>query len=605
MNFPYIISAFFVVFYSSISVAGENVCVDTANAVSEGSDKTKLEKFLKVQWTYLMNEFPEWATYTGFAGQNGRWTDYSEAALQRRDREAVCQLNALKKINRSQLIGEDRVTYDLSKRSFEKDIEGQKFDDEYLVLSHLGGVHMGLADTLNDMPTQTESDYKNMLSRLDRFSLLVEQNEALLRKGLAKKVTPVKMFLERVPKQFDRVLSDKIEDSPIFEPFKNIKADISAEQKEKIKLQALETIKDKVYPSLKKLKTFLEKEYIPNARESISFSDMPNGKEWYAYQVKSYTTTDQTPEELHQLGLSEVARILKEMEAVKNEVKFKGSLKEFNAYLLKDSQFFYKDKEELLTGYRDIAKRIDPELPRLFKTLPRLTYGVRAMPEYKAKEAPGAYYEGGSIESGRAGYFTANTYDLKARPKWGMEALTLHEAVPGHHFQIALAQELKDMPEIRRFGGDSTAFVEGWALYAESLGSELGFYKDPYSKYGQLTYELWRAIRLVVDTGIHSKGWSRQKAIDYFQENIAKTQLESEVEVDRYITWPGQALAYKVGELKFKELRKYAREQLGDQFDVREFHDEVLKHGTVPMNVLDTATREWVEAVKKRKKKSI
>jgi uncharacterized protein (DUF885 family) len=289
------------------------------------------------------------------------------------------------------------------------------------------------------------------------------------------------------------------------------------------------------------------------------------------------------------------------MKKIRDQVKFKGDGIAFNKFLLTDKQFYYTDKEALLTGYRDIAKRADAELTREFKTLPRLPYGVREMPEYKAKDAPTAYYIGGSIEAGRAGYFEANTYDLKARPKWGMEALTLHEAAPGHHLQIAIAQELKDMPEFRKHM-HYTAFVEGWALYAESLGETMGFYKDPYSKYGQLTYEMWRAVRLVVDTGMHQFGWSRDKAIDYMMANLPKSRLETEVEIDRYITWPGQALAYKIGELKIRELRKRASAALGEDFDKREFHDEVLKNGALPLDVLDKSIEAWISKRKKLKK---
>jgi prolyl oligopeptidase len=292
------------------------------------------------------------------------------------------------------------------------------------------------------------------------------------------------------------------------------------------------------------------------------------------------------------------------MEKIRDEVKFKGDLKAFNRFLLTDKQFYYDDPEALLTGYRDIAKRIDPELPRIFKTLPRLTYGIRAMPAYKAAESPGAYYDEGSLEAGRPGYFTANTTDLPGRPKWGMEALTLHEAVPGHHFQISIAKELRNVPEFRRFRG-YTAFVEGWGLYAESLGPEIGLFKDPYSKYGQLTYEMWRSVRLVVDTGIHAKGWSREQAIAYFGEHMAKAKIETENEVDRYITWPGQALAYKVGQLKFRELREKATAELGASFDEREFHDQLLRHGALPMDVLEKTIGAWIDQEKMKTPKKL
>jgi uncharacterized protein (DUF885 family) len=582
------------------SAAFADVCSNLKAAIAKGSEKQKLDQYLKVQWQNLMMEYPEWATYVGFPGQNDRWSDRSLSAIERRKKEDKCQLAILAKINRAGLKGEDRINFDLSKRNLERQIEGQRFPDEFFVLDHLGGLHMEVADMMRDMPSSSVKEYEDMLSRLDKVPVIEAQTEILLREGLKRKITPVKMFLERVPSQFDRVLTAKVEDSPLFEKFKVIKADIPTETKLAITARAKQIIETKVYPALKALKKFVVEEYIPGAREDIAFSDMPDGKAWYAYKVKGHTTTDLTPDQLHNLGLSEVARIHTEMEAVKDKVKFRGDLNAFNKFLLTDKRFTYDTKEELLAGYRDIAKRIDAELPKMFKTLPRLTYGVREMPEYKAKESPGAYYESGSLEAGRAGYFTANTYDLRARHKWSMEALTAHEGVPGHHFQISIAQELTDLPEIRRHGS-YTAFVEGWGLYAESLGPEINLYNDPYSQYGQLTYEIWRAIRLVVDTGIHSKGWTRQQAIDYFLANMPKSRLESEVEVDRYITWPGQALAYKVGELKFKELRKSAKAELGDNFDLREFHDQLLKHGALPMDVLEKTIHEWVASVKASK----
>jgi uncharacterized protein (DUF885 family) len=317
--------------------------------------------------------------------------------------------------------------------------------------------------------------------------------------------------------------------------------------------------------------------------------------------VRAQTTTDWSPERIHQLGLAEVARIRAEMLTLMQKTGYKGDLGSFFEMLRTDKRFFFGDKRELLEAYRDIAKRIDPELPRLFRTLPRLPYGVWPTPAYSEKTAPTAYYTPGAPELGRPGRFWANTYDLRSRPKWEMEALTLHEAVPGHHLQIARAQELGDVAEFRKWEG-FTAFVEGWGLYAESLGGELGLYQDPYSKFGQLTYEMWRAIRLVVDTGMHAKGWSRAQAIQFFVDNSSKTRHDIEVEIDRYIAWPGQALAYKIGELKLKELRAWAQQELGDKFSIRDFHDEILGAGALPLDVLDGRVRRWVAAEKRAAK---
>lgn len=578
--------------------ATPKVCTQFNTAVVKGTPAAKLKKLMEAMWNFEMIEDPESATFMGFPGQNDRLSDLSLEAIARHDQATACQLAALKKINPGSLRGEDVVTFDLAKRDLEASLEGQKFGRQYLVLSHLGGIHLGIVNLIKDSPKENQTDYSNIITRLKKFPLQIQQTEVLLREGLKHKITPVKMFLARVPGQFDRVLTPKPEDSPLYAQFKEIPPSIPADKAEKIRADALAAITSDVYPALKKLRNFVITVYIPQARETIAWSDMPNGEAWYLFRVKQETTTSMSPDQLHLLGLSEVARIKAEMEKIKDQVKFKGDLKAFNQFLLTDKRFYYSTKEELLEGYRDIGKRIDPELPKLFKTLPRLTYGVRAMADHQAAEAPAAYYNGGSLEAGRPGYFDANTYDLKSRPKWGMEALTLHEAVPGHHLQISLAQEIPGLPKMRT-NNHHTAFVEGWGLYAESLGEDIGLFKDPYSKYGQLTFEMWRSVRLVVDTGIHSKGWTRDQAIDYFMSAMPKSRGEAEVEVDRYITWPGQALAYKVGELKFKELKARAKRELGDDFDIRIFHDELLKHGSLPLDVLEKGIEAWIQNQRK------
>ncbi len=587
------------VFISKTSFADAPICDQLNKVIAKGKPAEKLNHFLALQWTYLMHEAPEWATYVGEPGQNDRLSDMSLEAIARRKKETVCQLEVLKKISSLGLKGEDKINYELAQRNLEVAVEGQKFDSEYLVLDQLGGPHQALADLLNAMPTANLKDYLNMIARLDLFPAFVDQDEILLREGLKRKVTAVRQFLAAVPPQIDHLVTENVDDSPLYQVFKNMGPNFSESEKQNVQRLAKESLKTRVYPRLQKFKKFVVEEYIPGARESIAQTDLPNGKAWYAYNVKTQTTTDLTPDQLHELGLKEVERISEEMKKLRDQMHYKGSAEDFNKFLLTDSQFYYTNKEDLLSGYRSIAKKIDPELPKLFKELPRLTYGVREMPEYKAKESPGAYYEEGSISAGRAGFFTANTYDLKARPKWSMEALTMHESVPGHHLQIAIGQEVKGLPKFRTEAG-YTAFVEGWGLYAERLGEEMGFYKDPYSKYGELTYEMWRAVRLVVDTGMHAKSWSRQKAIDFMKSRLPKSQLEVEVEIDLYVTWPGQALAYKVGQLKFLELRARAQAALGDKFNVRDFHDEVLRHGALPMDVLEKVMTEWMDSQKKR-----
>ncbi len=406
-------------------------------------------------------------------------------------------------------------------------------------------------------------------------------------------ITPPAVTLRDVPQQIRNQLVDEPDQSPLLGAFKQFPESVDSLQQATLKKQAEAAYSEKVAPAFEKLLAFVESEYLPAARQSIAMRDMPNGEAWYAYNVKQTTTTDLTPEQIHQIGLDEVKRIRDEMDGIIESSGFEGSFEEFLTFLRTDPQFYHESKEGLLREYRDIAKRADPELMKLFGKLPRTPYGVIPVPAYAEKSQTTAYYQRGSVEAGRPGNFFANTYALDTRPRWEMEALTLHEAVPGHHLQLALQDELEDVPWFRRVGG-YTAYVEGWGLYSESLGEDMGFYQDPYSKFGQLTYEMWRAIRLVVDTGMHHLGWSRQQAIDYFMANAGKQEHDVIVEVDRYIVWPGQALAYKIGELKIKELRAYATDELGESFDIREFHDEVLGSGALPLSVLDANIRAWV-----------
>lgn len=571
------------------------ICSTLSKITSQsGSAKQKLQRFFEADWKYEMNESPEYATYVGYPTGQDRWTDWSREAIEKRKSARICRLQNLRKISRTALVGEDRLSFDLAVYRFEDAIEGDKYPGEYLLMNQMWGPQVDIADMLLAMPKGNVKDFENMISRFEKVPQLLKQLQALLTEGAQKKVTPVKMLLQKIPAQFDKLLTAKVEESPLYLPFAEIKKEVSAAEKAHLQKKAKKVIAETVYPAFKSLREFVVKEYIPKATEEIHWSALPNGRAWYAHLVRSHTTTKKTAKELHDLGLQEVSRILAEMEKVKAQAKFKGNLTAFNKYLNTNRRFYHTKAKDLLIGYRDIAKRADAELPRLFKTLPRLPYGVREMPLYKADSAPAAYYIGGSIEGARPGYFEANTTDLKGRPIWGMEVLTLHEAVPGHHLQIALAQEIEGLPDFRKFGG-FTAYIEGWGLYAESLGDQMGFYQDPYSKYGQLSYEMWRAVRLVVDTGMHELGWSRDKAIEYFQAHVPKSRVEIEVEIDRYITMAGQALAYKVGELKFIELREKARAALGPHFDIREYHDEILRHGALPMDVLETSFNAWLK----------
>jgi uncharacterized protein (DUF885 family) len=566
-------------------------------AASKAPDAERLRELFKLNWDYSMHESPEFATEVGYPGLNDRWSDNSLDAIARRNRELQAPLKVLNSIHREKLGDADQLNFDLFKRGVEDSIEGNQFHGEYLAINQMGGIQQDAAQTLDISPRNSVKDYENMIARLNALPPVIDQTLVLLKRGLETGITPPRITLRDVPDQVAKQMEPDPEKNALLKPFTEFPIQISENDRERLRAEAAAALTNKVIPAFAKLHEFLVKTYLPGARESIGMSELPNGRAWYAFNVRTTTTTKLTPKEIHEIGLREVKRIRAEMDKVIAQTGFHGSFDEFSKFVRSDPRFYYTNKDDLLTGYRDIAKRIDPELPRLFGKLPRLTYGVRAIPSYSEKSQPSAYYQPGSPEAGRAGYFCANTYALNTRAKWEMEPLTLHESVPGHHLQISLAQEMENQPDFRKNGG-YTAYVEGWALYCESLGDEIGLYKDPYSKYGELTFEMWRAIRLVVDTGIHDMGWTRQQAIDFFKANTSKSDEEITVEVDRYIVWPGQALAYKIGQLKIRELRNYATRELGEKFDVRKFHDQVLDNGALPLDVLEARIKNWVAVQK-------
>ena len=557
----------------------------------------RLNELFKTDWAYTIDAFPEFGTYLGVPGYDLRWTDLSPAAIAQRKQLADRPLKVLATIDRAQLSPKDQVNYDLFKRAVEEAVEGTRFPTELYQITQLSGVQQDTAQVFSMMSNRTTAGLEDQLARLQALPKVVDQTIALLEQGLKQGMTPPQITLRDVPEQIANQVPEDPFKSPLLRGFNDLPPTVPGEDGTRLRAAAAKTYTESVRPAFQRLEKFVATQYLPGARQTIAASALPDGEAYYAWKIKTQTSTDLTAKQIHELGLAEVKRIRAEMEKVKDQTGFKGTMAEFFKYLQTDPKFFFTDKDELLRAYRDIAKRADPQLMKLFKTLPRSTYGVIPVPAYAEKSQTTAYYFPGSVESGRPGYFYANTYALETRPKWEMQPLTLHESVPGHHLQISLAQELGDLPDFRKYGG-YTAFVEGWGLYSESLGEEMGFYTDPYDKFGQLTYEMWRAVRLVVDTGMHAFGWSRQQAIDFFKANSSKSEHDIVVEIDRYIVDPGQALAYKLGELKIKELRAYATKELGAKFDVRLFHDEVLKNGAVPLSVLDANIREWVAAQK-------
>ena len=567
--------------------------------VRTSSDSARLRQLSELYFEWSVTESPEAATYIGHAGHDHLWTDLSGSAIARRKREAGRTLAVLKTIDRQRLSVADRLTYDLLTHEGRNSVEQTRFPSELIQITALSGIQRDIPDVVSLMAITRAEDATALFARLESFPRLVRQVVALLDTGLARGITPPRITLQGVADAVARQIVDDPATSAMIAPLRKLPPTMPERERARLLERGAALVRDSVLPAWRQLHRFVTERYVPGARETIGLSVLPDGEAWYAFAVRQHTTTDMAPSEIHALGLREVQRIRGAMDSVIAQTGFTGSFADFIQFLRTDPRFYFTDTASLLREYRDIAKRIDPGLIRLFGRLPRTPYGVIAVPSYAERNVTTAYYMPGAAETARPGYFYANTYDLKSRPKWEMEALTVHEAVPGHHVQIALAQELENVPEFRKHLG-FTAFVEGWALYSESLGYDLGLYTDPYSRFGALTYDMWRAVRLVLDTGLHSMGWSRQQAIDYFAANSSKPLHDITVEVDRYISWPGQALAYKIGQLKIRELRDHARRELGDAFDVRAFHDEVLGAGAVPLNILDARIRAWVAREKQR-----
>ncbi|MCH2592657.1 MAG: DUF885 domain-containing protein [Pedosphaera sp.] len=570
-------------------------CADIITAKGQADEGRRLWNLFEANWEYRMIAMPESATWRGYPGQNHRWSNLSMEAIADGKESARQTLKAILSFDRANLSEDNRLNYDLFRRDAEMAIERQQFPAEFLVLNQMDGLPRDVPSMIAMMPSAKTNDYDDILARLGGIPVLIDQTIELLQEGLRRGIVPPKVPLRTVADQVSGQVHISPMTSPMLSKFKIFPDTIPAAEQTRLTEAAKAVYADEVRPALKRLHLFLRDEYVPNCRTAVGRSALPNGRAWYDHQIKHYTTTTLGADEIHDIGLREVNRIRSEMEAIRKKVGFEGDLYAFFEFLRTDPQFYYNTAEELLAGYRDICKRADPELTKLFRNLPRQPYGVIPVPSYIEKSVTTAYYQPGSNDAGRAGFFFANTYDLKSRPKWEMEALALHEAVPGHHLQLAVADEIVGLPEFRKYGR-YTGYVEGWGLYSESLGEEMGFYTDLYSKFGQLTYEMWRAIRLVVDTGIHAKGWSRQRAIDFFKANAGKTEHDITVEVDRYIVWPGQALAYKLGELKLKELRSRAAAELGDKFDIRSFHDEIVWNGALPLSILDRQINNWIAA---------
>ena len=524
--------------------------------------------------------------------------DYSESKFERRAFFCDSLLNQLNRLAPDTLEEEDRISYALLKFVLNEAVTSYAFKTHWNPILSDAGFHSSL--TYQVRPLSSKSTALNYLNKLKAIPLYLKQQTDLIRKGLKVGMGQPLVIFKGYESTYEQHITTTAEENFYYSPFLNLPNPLTQEEKDSLQKAARTVISEQLIPSFESVKTFFEKEYYPTTRKSIGVSETPNGKAYYQSRIKFYTTLDLSPEEIHQKGLEEVSRIKKQMEAIVKEVEFKGSLKEFITFLRTDPQFYAKTPEQLLAYARNIAKKLDEQLPRFFKTLPRKPYGVAAVPEAIAPKYTSGRYVGTSPESTEPGYYWVNTYNLPSRPLYAMPSLTAHEAVPGHHLQGALNQELPEsIPQFRR-ALYLSAYGEGWGLYTEFLANEMNIYTTPYEHFGKLTYEMWRACRLVVDTGMHVFGWSRQQAVNFMVENTALSLHEINTEIDRYISWPGQALAYKIGELKIRELRSLAEQELGSQFDIREFHERILEKGTVTLPLLEERILNFIETTKSK-----
>ena len=565
----------------------------TITACGTGNDES-FNQILDDEWKRGIQENPVYASYMGDKSANQDWPDISEGAVRERQKKTREVLEQIRSIDPQSLSIENQLNYRLFLYNYERSVRGQKFDSHLLTFGQRGGIQLE-HETAEGLSFNTSQDYKDWLVRLEKLPTLIDQHINLGRLGIERKITAPNILMQRVAKQIQLQLVDNPEDSPFFNIFRDIPQNI--QDHEAIQSMARDVIKSKVIPAYNKLNEFFTKEYLPASRTTYGVLDLPIGFEWYENLARYHTTTDLTPDEIHEIGLSEVERIRSEMQEVIDSLGFDGSFNDFLVFLRTDPQFYYETEDELLEAYLATSKKIDPEMVSLFKVLPSTPYGIKPIPMESAPDTTTAYYMRPAADGSRAGYYYVNLYRPDVRPKYEIEVLSVHEAVPGHHLQIALAMELEGIPNFRRYSG-YTAYVEGWGLYSESLGYDIGLYSDPYSRFGALTYDMWRAVRLVVDTGMHYKGWTRQEAIDFFTANAAKTELDIINEIDRYLVMPGQALAYKIGQLKILELKNKAKEQLGDDFDIKEFHHAVLSQGALPLAVLEENIETYLLEIK-------
>ena len=582
----------FLIFFISACQIDNSVNLDDGPQKQVIDENIRFEKYLSNQWEQNLKDSPIFASLLGNKNFNQDITSNSIEEFVKNKAKLQKDLINLNSFNYEKLNSDNKLNYKLKRIGLNNSIEAAQYPSYYMSLNQRGGVQ-SYYETGDRLVYESKQDYEDWLIRLSKYADNIANTKTNVEEGLEKGYTQPQLVTRQVILQIDNILNSEIEDNPYLKIFLTADNSFFNEgEKEDLINRATLLIKSQIIPAYVDLNNFLKNTYLPNSRSSIGLNGVPGGDKWYEYAARYHTTTNLTPDEIHDIGLREVLRIRKEMEQIITDLEWDGDFKSFLNYLRTSPRFYYDNPEDLLNAYLIMAKSIDPLLPKIFKVFPRAPYGVIPIPAESAPYTTTAYYN--SPAKGRPGYFYANLYKPESRPKYEIPVLTVHEAVPGHHFQISIAQELENVPTFRKYQS-FTAFVEGWGLYSEELGEFMNLYDDPYDKFGQLTYDMWRAIRLVVDTGMHYKNWSRQEAIDLFVENTAKSKLDIENEVDRYIAWPGQALAYKIGQLKMLELRNKAEKELGDKYDIKDFHHELLKRGSLPLDILEDYINDWIE----------
>ena len=553
--------------------------------------EAELTAIIDDHWQWTLTQYPERRLEYGDRSGNDQWTDMSLEAFKRRNEDEGRFVQRLEQIEPATLSADAQVNRAMLLRQLRDNLTEYE-DGLHLIALDMRSGPQHRHSMIDTLPMVSAQDHEDWMNRLRGLPEQLMQYQALLSEGISRDRTQAQIVMSRVPSQIANLITEQPNDSPFYRAFATMPEEIHSDTRASLQSAAATVIDEQINPALRELLEFLESDYLPAARPA-GIGALPGGKQVYSRLAQHFTTTELTPDEIHEIGLREVARIRGEMETVIDTVGFDGDIAAFNEFLRTDPQFYYETPEALLEGYQAVSKRLDPGLVNLFGKLPRAPYGVRPIPDEEAPDTTTAYYMRPTIDGSRPGWYYVNLYQPEVRPKFEMEVLSVHESVPGHHLQISLAQELTGLPEFRRNGG-FTAFIEGWGLYSERLGSDMGLYEDPYSRYGQLVYDMWRAVRLVVDTGIHYFGWSRQKAIDYFIANAAKSEADIINEIDRYIGWPGQALAYKIGQMKMLELRGEAETALREDFDIRAFHDHMLGAGALPLDILERRMDDWL-----------